>query len=120
MFVVKNMLITFVANREQTIQVNTLSTTLLGLLLVSWLKEERARRITPAHLIFVTSRDHLYPNIDQWSKLAEKKGLLNHFSDEKRWPSIWDDMQPNYGNSKLLVMYAIEEISKRALGPDGE
>lgn len=26
---------------------------------------------------------------------------------------------PGYANSKLLLMYAIEEICKEALGPDG-
>lgn len=107
-------------SREQTLQVNTISTTLLGLLLVDWLKALRPTRKTTAHVVFVTSRDHLYPDITHWPEWAEKEGLLNHFTSDKDWPTVWEDTQPNYGNSKLLVMYAIEEISKQALGSDGE
>lgn len=103
-----------------TIQVNTLSTTLLGMLLLDMMKSERANRDSPAHIVFVTSRDHLYPDITHWKTWSEKEGLFARLSDEKYWPAAWKIAEPNYANSKLLVMYAIEEISKRALGPDGE
>lgn len=106
--------------REQTLQVNALSTALLGLLLNDWLKEERPNREKAARMVFVTSRDHLYPSIKQWPEWAAKGGLLNHFNDEKNWPNIYVDRQPNYGKSKLLVHYAIEEITKKAIGKDGE
>lgn len=107
--------------REMTIQVNTLSTTLLGLLLVEWMKAEQPYRKAPAHLLFVTSRDHLYANIQNWNKLAESGGgLLRHFSDRKHFPAWWQTTTPNYDVSKLLVMFAIQKISRLALGPSGE
>lgn len=104
---------------------NALSTALLGLLLVAWMREERRKghRPAPAHLVVVTSRDHLYPDITHWLEwaAANERGILGHFSDPKNWPSVWTDMQPNYGNSKTLVMHAIQEISKLATsGNDGE
>lgn len=104
-----------------TIQVNALSTTLLGMLLLDVMKSERANRASPAHIVFATSRDHLYADIRPWKKWAENEGILHYLSDEKYWPASWKVYEePNYANSKLLVMYGIEEICKRALGPDGE
>lgn len=103
-----------------TIQVNTLSTSLLGMLLLDMMKSERANRASPAHIVFVTSRDHLYPEIGHWKEWSENGGILHRLSDEKYWPAPWKLEEPNYAESKLLVMYAIEEISKRALSEDGE
>ncbi|KAI1759343.1 hypothetical protein GGR53DRAFT_527500 [Hypoxylon sp. FL1150] len=105
---------------EQTIQVNALSTILLGLLLLPWMKEERAHRESPAHLVFTSSRDHLYPNAREWAVWAKNEGILNHLNDDKNWPSFWATQKPNYANSKLLLMYGIREITDRALGPDGK
>lgn len=103
-----------------TIQVNALSTTLLGMLLLDMMKSECANRASPAHIVFATSRDHLYADIRPWKKWAENEGILHRLSDEKYWPAPWKLHEPNYAESKLLVMYGIEEICKRALGPDGE
>lgn len=104
-----------------TLQVNTLSTTLLGLLLVEWMKAEQPYRKTPAHLLFVTSRDHLYADIRNWGKLAESdEGILGHFSDRKYFPAWWQSTTPNYDVSKLLVMFAIQKIARLALGPGDE
>lgn len=87
------------------------------------MRDERrgGRRSTPAHLVFVTSRDHLYPDITRWPDWAaeNERGLLGHFSDPQNWPSVWADTQPNYGNSKTLVMHAIQEISKLATRGEG-
>ncbi|KAJ5496621.1 NAD(P)-binding protein [Penicillium fimorum] len=102
---------------EQTIQVNALSTTLLGLLLIQWMSQTSKNSILAPHLIFVTSRDHLDPNITTWPEWSSQEGLLQHFSDERNWPSGGFD--PNYANSKLLLTYAVEEICKRAVGPNG-
>lgn len=106
--------------REQTIQVNTLSTTLLALLLLEWMKEKRPYRNAPAHLVFVSSREHLYPSIKHWDEWGEHEGILRHFSSKENWPAWWSTFEPNYANSKLLLMYAIDGISKQALGPDGK
>lgn len=90
------------------------------MLLLDMMKSERANRSSPAHIVFVTSRDHLYPDISSWKKWSEDEGLLNRFSDSKHWPAPWKLQEPNYPESKLLLTYAIEEICKQALGPDGE
>ncbi|KAF4632902.1 hypothetical protein G7Y89_g5222 [Cudoniella acicularis] len=103
---------------EETIQVNTLSTTLLGLLLLSWMKNKQKSRKSPAHLVFVTSRDHLDPDISKWAEWATRDGLLQHFSMKENWPA--GEMNPNYANSKLLVMYAVNELCRLAMGPDGK
>jgi hypothetical protein len=106
-------------HREQTIQVNTLSTTLLGLLLLDYMKQKREYRMEPSHLIFVTSRDHLDPDITAWAEQSTQKGgLLQYFSDGKNWPI--GDLNPNYANSKLMLTYAVEQLCERAVGPDGK
>ncbi|KAI6089745.1 NAD(P)-binding protein [Hypoxylon rubiginosum] len=105
---------------EETIQVNALSTILLGLLLSEWMKLERGNRETPAHLVFVSSRDHLYPDVSHWAEWSKQGGILHHLSSQQNWPPWWATTEPNYDNSKLLLMYAIDEILKRVLGPDNE
>lgn len=84
------------------------------------MKEERARRQSPAHMVFTSSRDHLYPSIKHWPEWAESQGILHHLSDEKNWPSFWATSEPNYANSKLLLMYGVREVVDQALGTDGE
>jgi hypothetical protein len=90
------------------------------MLLLDMMKSERANRSSLGHIVFVTSRDHLYPDIRCWAEFSETEGLLHRFSDPKHWPAPWKLQEPNYANSKLLLTYAVEEICKRALGPDGE
>ena len=104
--------------REQTIQVHTLSTTLLGLLLLDWMKSTRIRARRTPHMVFVTSRKHLLPDITDWADYAAQGGILKHFSDEKNWNI--GEVDPNYSESKLMLTYAVESICQRALGPDGK
>lgn len=106
--------------REQTIQVNALSTILIAWLLLAWMKEGHKTREKPAHMVFVSSRDHLYPDIKHWVKWSEQGGILRHLSSKENYPPLWQTTEPNYANSKLVMMYGVEEICKRALGPDGE
>ncbi|KJZ78548.1 hypothetical protein HIM_01939 [Hirsutella minnesotensis 3608] len=102
---------------EQTIQVNTLSTTLLGLLLLKWMKKTpNSHRPTP-HLVFIASRDHLDPDISTWADLSAKEGVLRHFSNVENWPA--GRIDPNYANSKLMLMYAIGGLCEHALTRDG-
>ena len=103
--------------REQTIQVNTLSTSLLGILLLQWMKQKTSGRTRTPHLVFVTSRDHLDPDIADWAGHLDEGGILQHFSDKRNWPSGKHD--PNYAESKLMLTYAVEQISKRAAAADG-
>jgi hypothetical protein len=86
-------------------------------------EKRMGNRDKPAHLVFVTSRDHLYPDLTHWLEWADEdeRGILGHLSDPNNWPSIWETTEPNYGNSKTLVMHAIQEISKLATsGENGE
>ncbi|KAI1376095.1 NAD(P)-binding protein [Hypoxylon crocopeplum] len=100
---------------EQNIQVNALSTALLGLLLLPWMKAERANRSSPAHLAVVSSGRHLEPDIKQWKEWSAKSGILGHFNKPENWPG------PNgmYAATKLMVQYAVEELTRIALGSDG-
>ncbi|KAK3385759.1 hypothetical protein B0H63DRAFT_473543 [Podospora didyma] len=106
---------------EKTIQINTIGSTLMGLLLLGWMRGARALRQSPAHLVFLSSREHLDPDLDELSKWSQKEdGILRQVCSKENWPSHWWDAEPNYANSKLLLMYTIEEISRLAQGPDGD
>ncbi|KAI0900940.1 NAD(P)-binding protein [Annulohypoxylon nitens] len=100
---------------DQNIQVNTLSTILLALLLLPWMKAERANRSAPAHLAVTGSGRHLDPNIQEWQKWASETGLLEHFSKPENWPGASN----MYATTKLMAQYAVNELVKMALGPDG-
>ncbi|RAK74302.1 putative short chain dehydrogenase/ reductase [Aspergillus fijiensis CBS 313.89] len=105
---------------EQTIQVNTLSTTLLGLLLLEWMGQQPTSQAEsgPPHIVFVTSRDHLDPDITPWEEYAAQTGgLLKYFSDEQNWPR--GVLDPNYAVSKLALTYAVESLCERAVRADG-
>jgi hypothetical protein len=81
----------------------------------------RHHRSSPAHLVFLSSREHLLPDLDQLARWSQRKdGILRQVCSKDNWPSWWWDAEPNYAISKLLVMYTIEEISRLARGPDGE
>ena len=81
----------------------------------------RKRRPSPAHLVFLSTREHLYPDLDQLTEWSQREdGILREVSSRDNWPGSFWDAEPNYAISKLLVMYTIEKISKLARGPDGE
>lgn len=101
--------------RDQNIQVNTLSTILLALLLLPWMKAERANRSAPAHLAVTGSGRHLDPNIQEWQKWASETGLLEHFSKPENWPGASN----MYAATKLMAQFSVNELVKMALGPDG-
>ena len=104
------------AIREEDIQVNALSKTLLGLMLLSWLTSLRPQRSKLAHLVFVTSGAHLGPDITLWASYHSGGGILQHFNKKENWQGSI----PNYAVSKLIAQYAVGEIAKKALGPTGE
>ncbi|KAJ8105588.1 hypothetical protein ONZ43_g7371 [Nemania bipapillata] len=106
---------------ERTIQINTIGTTLVGLLLVAWMREGRAERSSPAHLVFLSSREHLYPNLDELTEWSQREGgILRQVCSKENWPGGFWDAEPNYAVSKLMIMHTIEEISRLARGPDGD
>ncbi|KXX75539.1 Retinol dehydrogenase 14 [Madurella mycetomatis] len=105
---------------EKTIQINTISTTLMGLLLLGWMRGARDQRESPAHIVFLSSREHLDPDFDElvgWSQREE--GILRQVCSKDNWPGLLE-VEPNYAISKLLLMYTLEEISRLARGPDGD
>lgn len=71
----------------------------------------------PSHLIFVTSRDHLDPDITAWAeRSAQKGGLLQYFSDIPNWST--GALGPNYANSKLMLTYAVEQYGEHVWNRD--
>lgn len=54
-------------------QVNAVSTALLGVLLVSWMKDLRPSRAAPARLTFVTSGTHLDADTTGWPGFAAEE-----------------------------------------------
>ena len=93
---------------EEMIQVNVLSTALLGLLLLPWMKEVGGGK---AHLGFVTSGTHRSVEINNWPK----EDILGYLSKPENWPK-----GGMYGPSKLLEQYVVNEIAKLAVGSDGK
>jgi NAD(P)-dependent dehydrogenase (short-subunit alcohol dehydrogenase family) len=91
---------------EESIQVAVLSTALLALLLLPWIKEAGYGK---AHLGFVTSGRHRSVAIDTWPK----EGVLEWLSKEENWPSNM------YATSKLLEQYVANEIANLAVGSHG-
>ncbi len=91
---------------EQTIQVTVLSTALLALTLLPWMKEAGKGR---AHLAFVTSGRHRIVAIDTWPE----ENVLQWLSKEENWPSSM------YATAKLLEQYVANEIAKLALNAYG-
>ncbi|KAI0124894.1 hypothetical protein BJ170DRAFT_685771 [Xylariales sp. AK1849] len=101
---------------DQNVQVNTLSTLLLAMLLLSHMKAERASRESVAHLSIVGSMQHTGPSISEWATWTQKgEGVLEHLHKPENFPG------PNamYATTKLLTQYGFLELAKRALGPDG-
>lgn len=96
---------------EETIQTNVLSTALLALLLLPWLKRVGGGK---AHLGFVASGLHRSVQIKapKWPQGE----IPQYFSQESNFPSGNPDL---YGVSKLLEQYVMREIMKLALGSDG-
>lgn len=93
---------------------NTISTTLLALLLLPHMKAERAHRATPAHLSIVGSMMFAAPKIDEWATWTGE-GILRHLSKPENFPG-GDAM---YASTKLLLMYAFRELVELAKGDDG-
>ena len=95
---------------EETIQVNVLSTALLGLLLLPWMKVAGKGK---AHLGVVTSG--VVRDVDIGYKWPQKD-ILSFFNKEENRPPGFNGM---YGTSKLLEQYVVNELAKLAIGKDG-
>jgi NAD(P)-dependent dehydrogenase (short-subunit alcohol dehydrogenase family) len=105
-------------SRDQTLQVNVLSTALLAMLLLPWMKSERANRSSPAHLVIVGSGQHVGHDMAAWETyIAEggEGGVLAHYNK----PSNWPGPGPMYGVTKLMVEYVSHELAEFAKGDNG-
>jgi len=90
---------------EETLQVNMLSTTLLALLILPWMKRAKpASRLQ--HLGVVTSGNHT----NDFGKAFPKKNVLAFYNNPRHYPGAI----PMYGISKLLMMDCMIEIEKLA------
>lgn len=91
---------------EQTIQVTVLSTALLALLLLPWMKVGGKGK---AHLGFVTSGRHRTVSVDTWPR----ENVLQWLSQKENWPASM------YATAKLLEQFVANEVAKLAIGPGG-
>jgi NAD(P)-dependent dehydrogenase (short-subunit alcohol dehydrogenase family) len=95
---------------EETLQVNTLSTALLAISLLSKLRESSPPDF-PAHLVTVSS--------GQVTRVTEKdlptEGKLLEFLNHPKTPPV----TKRYGISKLLVEYVSRNIAELTRNPDG-
>lgn len=97
---------------ESDLQVNVLSTTLLALLILPWMREVKKSGQTP-HLTFTGSASHMLPDIG--SPKFPGQDILKFFNEEKNYESG----RTQYGNSKLLLMYASREVANLAVDDSG-
>ncbi|KAK4696290.1 hypothetical protein P7C71_g1603, partial [Lecanoromycetidae sp. Uapishka_2] len=95
---------------EMSLQVNVLSTALLGFLLLPKLRESAAKTGDKPHLVLMTSVAHVYVKAYQ-----VPMGLLagNHVP-----PDLWPKAQ--YGFVRLQAMYVAEALAHQARKPNGE
>ncbi|KAL8840023.1 MAG: hypothetical protein Q9170_001507 [Blastenia crenularia] len=98
---------------EMAVQVNVLSTALMGLLLLPTLRTTaQARKGGLVHMTFVNSIAHA----DVKREWFQEKTLLTAANDEKSW-----DAQKSYGMVKLLGMAAMRGVADAAVrGPNGD
>ena len=94
---------------EMDLQVNTLGTALLGLLMLQWMQSAKKPEQTQ-HLGFVGSGAH-FDLVDISSPTFPKQDALNFYNQKKNYPSG----RPMYGTSKLFLQYVTHEIAKLAL-----
>ena len=97
---------------EETIQVNVLSTVRLALLLLPKLKDSKTASWTP-RLSFVSSIGHKSVSSFPGQNAPNILKALNE-------PDVFGGINFRYMVSKLLLVYAVNEIGKLALSSNGE
>lgn len=96
---------------EETLQVNVLSTTLLAILLLPVL-QETAKKLPESENVFPVL-EFVSSGLHKRVKLTEEEtggevDLLDTFNKRDAYAA-----QQQYGRSKLLLMYAVQELSQR-------
>lgn len=99
---------------EETLQVNVLSTVLLGILLLPILKESTAAgskedQDAPqaSYICFVSSGNYEFANISL--SVRNEPNLLQYYSQSDHFAGV----EPQYNISKLFLMYAVNELAAR-------
>ena len=99
---------------EETLQVNVLSTVLLGILLLPILEEstaagskedQEARQVS--HLCFVSSGNYEFAAIPP--SVRNEPSILRYYSQ----PDLFAGVEPQYNISKLFLMYAVNELAAK-------
>ena len=97
---------------EETLQVNTLSTTLLALLLLPKLRDSSSAEST-AHLTAVSSQQFVRVKATSLQTKNNEK-LLEHLNDERQFAG-----PKQYGVSKLLLEYMLKTAAARVRHENG-
>ncbi|KAF2810965.1 short-chain dehydrogenase/reductase family protein-like protein [Mytilinidion resinicola] len=98
---------------EETLQVNVVSTALLGLLLLPVLKKARRKSGVLPVLEIVTSGNHETIQIPEERRVKEK--IMAAYNDDKGY-----DASVQYKTSKLFAMYVMQSLAMLARLEDGE
>ena len=100
---------------EETLQVNVLSTVLLGILLLPILKESTAARSKEdqdapqaSHICFVSPGNYEFANISL--SVRNEPNLLQYYSQSDHFAGV----EPQYNISRLSLMYAVNELAARS------
>lgn len=107
--VFKNAFATAATGWEETLQVNTISTTLLALLLLPVCARACSSDFTPT-LELVSSGTHYMHKLDDAVADAKVDNVLKWYND----PEHYRGSSAQYGGSKLLLMYCLPGIVKAA------
>ena len=99
---------------EETLQVNTISTALLALLLLPKLRAAKKHSLDLAHLVIVSSGVHT--RVMQSELPSSSKNILEACNDNT---GVYVS-QRQYKTSKLLVMYVWKSLTHLATSPNGE
>lgn len=102
---------------ELTLQVNLLSTTLLGYLLLPSMKTAPGSDLS--HLVFVTSENHRWLEDKDIPNTSSNARLLDAVNAAPQPPESWDGWLQN-ARSKLFLMYSMQSLAQLAKNPQGE
>lgn len=101
---------------EEMLQVNTLSTVFLGLLLLPKLEKTSKNATSTPYLSFVSSGTHKGVDVEFFRKSQESGNILEYLNNEKNFPG-----REQYANTKLLLEFAKASIANlpSVRSPDG-
>lgn len=100
---------------EETLQVNALSTVLLALLILPKLRKSSDKKLGRTSMLsIVASRAH--QNVKEGAAWMGAEDMLKSLNE----PAAFRGSVGTYSVSKLLLIYAINEIVELALSSDGE